>query len=71
VPVSHAYNPCYSGGRNWEDPAWFSVSIGKTHISTDSWIGWYMSVIPTTWEAEIWRIVILNQPEEKVYKTPF
>jgi hypothetical protein len=32
---------------------------------------WLTHVIPATWEAEIWRIVIGDQPRKIVLKTPF
>jgi hypothetical protein len=49
VLVAHAYNPSYLGGWDWEDcrsrPAWAKPS--QDPISTNSWVLWYVSVIPT------------------------
>jgi hypothetical protein len=37
----------------------------------NSWAWWLTTVIPATWEAEIWRIEFLGSPGGKVYEAPF
>jgi hypothetical protein len=34
-----------------------------------SWALWHMSIIPATWEAEIWRIAVQTQPQQKDRET--
>jgi hypothetical protein len=39
-------------------------------IMKDSWVQWFVPIIPASWEAEIRRITVQGQPRKKVSKTP-
>jgi hypothetical protein len=63
-----AYNPSYSGGRDWESSQ-LKASLGKNLVvpltQSLSWMWWYVPVVPAMQEATGRKITVQADPSEK------
>jgi hypothetical protein len=64
--VAHAYNPCWLGGKDWEDHSprttWAKCSRGPTSTST-CWIWWHPPIILTMQEP------LIEEPQSSWHKS--
>jgi hypothetical protein len=65
--MAHVCNSSYLGVRDQEDgnSSQSRQKVNETHISTNSWVQWFVFVTLSMQEAEIRRIEVLGQHGQK------